>query len=152
MRVIPLHCNIVVHFKICECHSFIIQTNPCDYKGHTLRIWCTELNAVPHAGLGFHFLRVQVRTTGSWRSSNGEMAQRRRKRTTDEQADDVPLASAVPKDIKRTSKLRGSWLSLMPFRKEGKSQVRQTDQVWYHDDMDGSSLARATHASMSPPL
>ena len=80
------------------------------------------------------------------------MAQRRRKRTTDEQADDVPLASAVPKDIKRTSKLRGSWLSLMPFRKEGKSQVRQTDQVWYHDDMGGSSLARATHASTSPLL
>ena len=77
------------------------------------------------------------------------MAQRRRKRTTDEQADDVPLASAVPKDIKRTSKLRGSWLSLMPFRNEEKSQVRQTDQVWYHDDMDGSSLARATHASTS---
>ena len=31
-----------------------------------------------------------------------------------------------------------------------KLQVRQTDQVWYHDDMDGSSLARAIHASTSP--
>ena len=31
-----------------------------------------------------------------------------------------------------------------------KSQVRQTDQVWYHDDMDESSLARAIHASTSP--
>ena len=26
----------------------------------TLRIGCTELKAVPHAGLGFHFLRVHV--------------------------------------------------------------------------------------------
>ena len=33
-----------------------------------------------------------------------------------------------------------------------KSQVRQTDQVWYHDDMDESSLARAIHASTSPLL
>ena len=29
----------------------------------TLRIGCTELKAVPHAGLGFQFLRVHVRTT-----------------------------------------------------------------------------------------
>ena len=66
------------------------------------------------------------------------MAQRRRKRTTDEQADDVPLASAVPKDIKRTSKLRGSWLSLMPFRKEGKSQVRRQDvSRRYHEQEIG---------------
>ena len=28
---------------------------------HTLRIGCTELKAVPHAGLGYQFLRVQVR-------------------------------------------------------------------------------------------
>ena len=27
---------------------------------HTLRIGCTELIAVPHASLGFHFLRVSV--------------------------------------------------------------------------------------------
>ena len=33
-----------------------------------------------------------------------------------------------------------------------KSQVRQTDQVWYHDVMDESSLARAIHASTSPLL
>ena len=39
---------------------FTIQKNPCDYKGHTLRILCTELNAVPHAGLGFQILRVSV--------------------------------------------------------------------------------------------
>ena len=32
-----------------------------DTHTHTLRILCTELNAVPHAGLGFQFLRVQVR-------------------------------------------------------------------------------------------
>ena len=34
----------------------------------------TELTAVPHAGLGYHFLRVQVRTTGSWGSSKGSGA------------------------------------------------------------------------------
>ena len=39
---------------------------------HTLRIGCTELKAVPHASLGYHFLRVQVRTTEAWGSSKGE--------------------------------------------------------------------------------
>ena len=29
-------------------------------RPNTLEILCTELNAVPHAGLGFHFLREQV--------------------------------------------------------------------------------------------
>ena len=28
-------------------------------RWHTLRIGCTELKAVPHAGLGFHFLEYQ---------------------------------------------------------------------------------------------
>ena len=32
-------------------------------RPNTLRIGCTELKAVPHAGLGFQFLRVHVRTT-----------------------------------------------------------------------------------------
>ena len=32
----------------------------CSIKRHTLRIGCTELKAMPHAGLGFHFLRVPV--------------------------------------------------------------------------------------------
>ena len=34
---------------------------PLDTGGDTLRIGCTELKAVPHAGLGYQFLRVQVR-------------------------------------------------------------------------------------------
>ena len=36
----------------------------------------TDLIAVPHAGLGFHFLRVPVRTNGAWRSSRGRRAQK----------------------------------------------------------------------------
>ena len=31
-----------------------------DTHTHTLEILCTELKAVPHAGLGFQFLRVHV--------------------------------------------------------------------------------------------
>ena len=34
----------------------------------------TDLIAVPHADLGFHFLRVPVRTIGAWRSSRGKGA------------------------------------------------------------------------------
>ena len=33
----------------------------CLSRKGTLRIGCTELKAVPHAGLGYHVLRVQVR-------------------------------------------------------------------------------------------
>ena len=40
----------------------------------------TDLTAVPHAGLGYHFLRVQVRTTGASGSSNGEGAKISRSR------------------------------------------------------------------------
>ena len=39
---------------------------------YTLRIGCTELKAVPHASLGYHFLRVQVRATEAWGSSKGK--------------------------------------------------------------------------------
>ena len=42
----------------------------------TLMDMHTELKAVPHAGLGFQFVRVHVRTTGSWRSSRGSRAQK----------------------------------------------------------------------------
>ena len=41
---------------------------------HTLMDMRTDLTAVPHAGLGYHFLRVQVRTPGSWRSSREKRA------------------------------------------------------------------------------
>ena len=43
---------------------------------HTLMDMRTDLTAVPHAGLGFQFLRVHVRTKGSWRSSRGSRAQK----------------------------------------------------------------------------
>ena len=49
---------------------------------HTLRIGCTELKAVPHAGLGFQFLREQVRTTGTWRTLRGKKAQSGRNPST----------------------------------------------------------------------
>ena len=49
---------------------------------HTLEILCTELNAVPHAGLGFHFLRVPVRTLGAWGSGRGSEAKSVRSKAT----------------------------------------------------------------------
>ena len=55
----------------------------------TLRIGCTELKAVPHAGLGFHFLRVPVgshRILGVFKRKGGPKG---KDRTTNEQADDV---------------------------------------------------------------
>ena len=51
---------------------------------HTLRIGCTELKAVPHAGLGFHFLRVRVRTNGAWGSARGNRAKSSRSKTASE--------------------------------------------------------------------
>ena len=53
----------------------------------------TDLIAVPHAGLGFHFLRVSVgnqRILGVFKRRNGP-----KRKKTNEQADDVPLTSAV---------------------------------------------------------
>ena len=47
---------------------------------------------MPHAGLGYHFLRVHVRTTGSWRSSRGKSQTRKSK--TKRQGDDVARKSA----------------------------------------------------------
>ena len=35
-------------------------SNPLSRGGHTLMDTRTDVNAVPHAGLGFHVLRVQV--------------------------------------------------------------------------------------------
>ena len=58
-------------------------------RPNTLRIGCTELKAVPHAGLGFHFLRVPVgshRILGVFKRKGGPKG---KDRTTNEQADDV---------------------------------------------------------------
>ena len=41
----------------------------------------TELTAVPHAGLGYHFLRAPVRTIGSWGSARGSEAKNSRPST-----------------------------------------------------------------------
>ena len=56
----------------------------------------TDVNAVPHAGLGFHFLRKPVGTIETWGSSNGEVAKRKRKerRSRVEQVDGGSCASA----------------------------------------------------------
>ena len=53
------------HVKVCKT-SVSYQTSSKSQAetpigAHTLEILCTQLNAVPHAGLGFQFLRVQVR-------------------------------------------------------------------------------------------
>ena len=52
--------------KINKQHIDVLKTKLVDWSYNTLEILCTELNAVPHAGLGFHFLRVPVRTIGAW--------------------------------------------------------------------------------------
>ena len=46
-----------------------------DFNSHTLVEMRTDVNAVPHAGLGNHFLRVQVkRPEKKWRSIKFNMA------------------------------------------------------------------------------
>ena len=63
---------------------------PCDYKGytHTLIERRTDVNAVPHAGLGYHFLRVQVKPNGNWVSSNGNEAQNASTKSTSAERQD----------------------------------------------------------------
>ena len=51
------------------------KCKPARAHTHTLTLMHTELKAVPHAGLGYHFLRVQVKPNGGWGSSNGSEAQ-----------------------------------------------------------------------------
>ena len=58
-------------------------------RPNKLRIGSAELKAVPHAGLGFHFLRVPVgshRILGVFKRKGGPKG---KDRTTNEQADDV---------------------------------------------------------------
>ena len=98
-------------------------------RPNTLEILCTELNAVPHAGLGFHFLRVHVRTTGSWRSSRGSRAQKEENERRTNRLTAIRSHLQCKENIK-TLKHRGSWLSLLPFGK-GKLQVRPAGQAGY---------------------
>ena len=76
----------------------------------------TDLTAVPHAGLGFQFLRVQVRKPKrKWRSIKFSEAIKSKgdpERSTDRMTSSAHICSS-----KKTSNLRGSWLSLTPFGK-----------------------------------
>ena len=56
----------------------------------------TDVNAVPLAGLGFHFLRKPVGNQRNLGSSNGEVAKRKRKerRSRGEQVDGGSCTSA----------------------------------------------------------
>ena len=68
---------------------------------HTLMDMRTDLTAVPHANLGYHFLRVQVKPNGGWGSSNGSEAQSASTKSTssDRQDDGGPCTSAELKGI-----------------------------------------------------
>ena len=61
----------------------------------------TDLTAVPHASLGYHFLRVQVKPNGGWGSSNRSEAQSASTKSTssDRQSDGGPCTSAQLKGI-----------------------------------------------------
>ena len=54
-----------------------------DTHTHTLMDMRTELKAVPHASLGYHFLRVQVKPNGGWGSSRGTEAKVSSRRRSD---------------------------------------------------------------------
>ena len=80
----------------------------------------TDLIAVPHAGLGFHFLRVRVRTTEprGLQEEIGPKSQDRRRRSS--RHDDV--RSGLP---------NVATCEVLPFRRLGKWQVRLADQARY---------------------
>ena len=99
----------------------------------------TDLTAVPHASLGYHFLRVQVKQNGGWGSSNGSEAQSASTKSTssDRQDDGGPCTSAE----------LNSWPPAASY-----NAPRCTKQVRFHDSLDGSSLAHAIQVSMGPLL
>ena len=74
---------------------------------------------MPHAGLGFHVLRVPVRTNGAWRSSRGTEAKVSSRRRSDKVTTVVLVCRvrflAQPHAI----------------QKIGKLQVRERDQLSY---------------------
>ena len=61
----------------------IKQGKLLDTECDTLIEMRTDVHAVPHAGLGFHFLRIRIRTTGALGSSNGERAKLIRRNRSD---------------------------------------------------------------------
>ena len=76
--------------------SFRVGTRP-----NTLMDMRTDLTAVPHASLGYHFPRVQVKPNGGWGFSNGSEAQSASTKSTssDRQDDGGPCTSAELKGI-----------------------------------------------------
>ena len=91
---------------------------------HTLMDMRTDLTAVPHAGLEFHFLREHVRTTGSGRSSRGSRAQKEENERRTNRLTTFRSHLQFKGNI-NSSSLRGSWLSLLPFGK-GKCRYVQS--------------------------
>ena len=114
------------------------KKDPYDSKGYTLRIGCTELKAVPHAGLRFQFLRVRVRTTGSWRSSRGSRAQ---KEENDRRADKMTSCRASLQSL----------LALYKSSKVRRKQVRRSGQLRYHQIKWASSLVAVPNDLPLPP-
>ena len=87
----------------------------------------TDLTAVPHAGLGFHFLRVHVRTTGSWRSSRGSRAQKEENERRTNRLTTFRSHLQFQENIKSSRFL--AWP--LAIRKFGKLQVRPAGQAGY---------------------
>ena len=71
-----------------------IKTSIYQSSTHTLMDMHTDLTAVPHAGLGFHFLRTRIRTTGASGSSKRKNGQRLKTRSV-RQGDGVPCVTAA---------------------------------------------------------
>ena len=120
---------------------------------HTLRIGCTELKAVPHAGLGFHFLRVQVRKPE--KEEEVQQVQQghkvwRNHRTIDRQNDVVRSHLQIKTKTLCNTMSWGSGLSLVPFRWKFK-QVRQSGQLWFHQIKWASSLVAVPSDLPLPP-
>ena len=77
-----------------------------ELRTHTLRILCTELKAVPLAGLKFHFLRVQV------------MNPKRKRRSIQRRSQRFQVASNFKRKtpIERTTRWRRACKSQVPRR------------------------------------
>ena len=117
------------------CRSF---ARKLDTHTHTLRILCTELKAVPHAGLGFQFLRVHVQPTGTLRTSRGKKAKSSKRRRSDRVTTFV-----------HGCRVR---LSLLPSVKEKKSRYVGERPHRYQCSMQASSLGWYLHEQPAPLL
>ena len=103
----------------------------------------TELTAVPHAGLGYHFLRVQVRTIGSWglQEEVGPKAQDRKRRTG---RDDV-VRSCLPSSLALYWKLESKLVQKV------NQQVRAAEQAAYPEDTIESLVGHSSMGLLCPP-